>query len=369
MRTLVALLLLSFLSSCILMRPVPGERRVDPMVAEEAVESAEIVLEALNSNQDEMAAGVLRQMEALYSDEGTRAWIDGVRGVLEGRRLLASLDLSLVVVTEEKDGARIRRLVLRCRSEGGEGIVLHMSPPAVQCERSWLDTRGHGGSSSETVGLDWIESITLPGQEATDIPILNLDGARGQAAALRERWDLEMHFCYLEQAGQRFPVNAPGVTGVSRYLLAGNLALGPLGPEPLIELLERPSDPRIEQLVERGVRIPEPEMGLALDALSPVVARSSMARVERLAPVLCWLAEGSGESYFDPGSAMEIAMGGQSNLRIQVGGRLLEPRYLRSDPRAWKSWLERRSLLRGAKPESPLDLPDALGDAPGEDQP
>jgi len=347
------------------MRPMAVEKRVEPCVTEEALESAEMAVEALNANEDQMAGDLLRRMGALYQDEGTQAWVAGVQGVLEGRRLLASLELELAIVSEEKGGALTRRLELRARSEGEAGLALHMSPPVVRCRRSWIDPQGHGGSSDDTVGLDWIESITLPGDQVTRIPILQLEGARGQAAALRERWDFEMHFCYLEQDGQRYPVNAPQVTGLTRYLLADPLALGALGPEPLIELLSGKERPRIEQLVERGVRIPEGEMAAALDALTPVVANLSTARVELAAPVLTWLAEGCDASYYDPGSAMEVAMKPQENLSIQVGGQLLEPSYLRSDPRAWRAWLLRRAALRDIKPESPLDLPDPLGDAPG----
>ena len=364
------LLLSCLLSSCFLMRPMerPAEG-ADPLIAEDAYASAELVLDALASGQDELARRVLQRMRAVHHDEGTVAWIVGVEGVLEGRRLLESLTLTLEIKTDETEGIRRRTLMLVAETAAGEGVVLHMTPPVLRCRRSWLDTRGNGGHSDDGVGLDWLDTLTLPGASRLEFPVMSLDGARGPVAAMRERWDLEMHYCYIEQGGRRFAVNAPSVAGTERYLLASQLSLGPLGPEPLLEMIGQTEPPHIERLVERAVRIPEAEKGAALDQLTPLVMRLSIARTELIAPVLAWLAEGSGEAYYEPDSPFATSVDLGSVRKLRVGNLMLAPRFLRSEPQAWKRWLELRLAAREVKPRSPLELPGSAGQTPARSQP
>lgn len=365
MRNLFLSALLLPLLGCFLMRPMPGEGPgADPFVSEDAVESAALVVDALNTGDDELARRVLVRMRATGQDEGTLAWIEGVEAVLEGRALLDTLSLALEVRTNEDPEHRQRQLVLTASAEGDETLVLRMSPPALRCERSWIDTAGHGGSSDDGVGLDWLDHLTIEGGQEVEFPIMSLDGARGQAAAMRERWSLEMHFCYLEAGEQRFAVNAPLVEGCERYLLASHLKLGALDPGPLVELLAAPERPRIEQLVERAVRIPEAQMPKALDELTDVIETSSISRTELAAPVLTWLAEGSQEDYYDPGSHLDVAIDPGSVRRLVVDGRLLAPRFLRTEPQAWRRWLALRKELRAIKPKPVLDLPSDLAETP-----
>jgi hypothetical protein len=370
MRSLFVVLVLLPLAGCFLMRPMQREGPgPDPRLSQEAIESAVIVLEALDSGQDEMARSVLLRMRGVQPDEGTLAWIEGVEAVLDGRALLRTLTLSLEVRTSEHEDQRSRQLVLRAHTDGSETLVLRMSPPVLRCRRSWIDSEGHGGSSDDGVGLDWLDTLTLPGGTAVEFPIMDLDGGRGAVAAMRERWDIEMHFCYLEQAERRFPVNAPLVEGCERYLLASQLRLGPLDPGPLVELVGSPTRPRIQQLVERAVRIPENQMEAALDQLTPVVLGLSIGRTEQVAPVLTWLAENPSADYYDPGNQLDAVIDPSSVRRLKVGGLLLAPRYLRSEPQAWKRWLMLRGKAGLIKPESTLDLPGHVGDAPAISQP
>jgi len=370
MRNLFLILVLLPLAGCFFMRPMQREGPgADPLVQEDAIESAQLVAEALNSGQDDLARRVLLRMRAVNPDAGTLAWIESVETVLDGRALLDTLTLSLEVRSTEDPEHRQRQLVLRAFAEGQDTLVLRMSPPVLRCQRSWLDSAGHGGSSDDGVGLEWLDTLTIPGNTQLEFPIMNLDGGRGQAAAMRETWSLEMHFCYLEQGEQQYPVNAPHVQGCDRYLLARQLQLGPLEPGPLVELMGAAERPRIEQLVERAVRIPEGRMTETLDLITPVIAASTLSRTELAAPVLTWLAEASGEDYYNPGNQLDAAIDPGLVRRLVVNGQLLAPGYLRSEPQAWKRWLAARKQLRGIKPKTTLDLPGSLIETPASSQP
>ena len=356
---LALLLLLLGASACQLIGGVGGA--AEPALAEEAEDSADIVLAALAEGDDELARATLLRMRAFHPDAGTQAWIDNVMEVLEGRRLLAALDLELAVLVDESGAARVRRLVLRARSDQDQVIVMRMAPPALRVERDWLDGLGNGGHTSDSAALDGFQELEVPARGVVEIPLLELEGARGTAAAVRERWDLETHFCYLEQGGREYPVNAPSVRGVERYLLASHLQLGALDAGPLIESLRGEEMPALPVLVERAVRIPRAEMSAALDALTPVVETLPLARVGRAAGVLTWIAESSDEEYFSPGSLLSLAVSGDEPQRLTEGGRMLAPRHLHGDARAWKAWLQVRGRLHALKLESSLDLPGVVG--------
>lgn len=333
----------------------------EPELAEEAEDAADLVLAALAEGDDELARATLLRMRAFHPDPGTQAWIDNVMEVIEGRRLLASLELELAVIVDDSGEARAKRLVLRARSDQDQAVVMRMAPPALRVERDWLDGLGNGGHTADSAALDALEELAIPARGTLEVPLLELEGSRGTAAAVRERWDLEMHFCYLEQGGREYPVNAPAVRGVERYLLASHLQLGALDAGPLIDSLSGPEPPALPVLVERAVRIPPSEMSAALDALTPVVDALPLERVGRAAEVLTWIAESSGEDYFSPGSLLSMAVAGDDALRLTAEGRMVAPSHLRGDPRAWKAWLQVRARLHELKTESSLDLPGVVG--------
>ena len=334
-----------------------SNRKVVAAVSEDAQESADHVMAAIEEGEDELARSILVRMRGFHQDEGTQALIDNVMDVLDGRRLLASLDMALVVVSTETDGHRVRELKLRIVSGEGEEVVLQMTPPALRCRRDWLDGFGNGGHTDDSAALDFLSELTIPGNTQMDVPIMTLDGSRGTAAAIRESWNLEMHFCALETGSATYPVNAPAVRGTERYLLASHLNLGPLDAAPLIETLTQKETPPLPMLIERGVRIPVEGMSAALDELAPVVAQLSMARIAMAAPIFAWLAESSGEEFYYPGQNMALAVQHTDSFALVQGGLLVIPRHLRQDAHAWKLWFARRAELRAVKKDSPLDLP------------
>lgn len=334
-----------------------SNRKVVAAVSEDAQDSADHAMAAIEAGDDELARTILLRMRGFHTDEGTQAWIDNVMKVLEGRRLLAALDMSLVVVQSETDGTRVRELMLRVVSGEGATVVLQMTPPSLRCRRDWLDGFGNGGHTDESAALDFLNKLTVPGNSQIEIPIMSLDGSRGTAAAIREAWDLEMHFCSLQSGDSTYPVNAPSVRGTERYLLASHLNLGALDAGPLIETLTQKETPPLPKVVERGVRIPVEGMSAALDELTPVVEQLPLARVALAASVFAWMAESSGEDYYDPGQFRALAVQHTDAFALVQGGRLVLPRHLRQDAHAWKLWFARRAELRSVKKESPLDLP------------
>lgn len=357
---LLCLLIASLCSSCQLFGG-GGRGAVRAEVIEEAEDSADHVMDALAEGDDELARTILLRMRAFHPDEGTQAWIDNVMLVLDARQLLSTLDLKLAIIQHEVDGAQVKQLVLRARSEQTEPVVLRMTPPALRCRRDWIDGLGNGGRMDDTAALDFLVELEIPAAGEVEIVLFDLDGARGAAAALRERWDLEMHFCSLDRGEQSFTINAPIVSGVERYLLASHLNLGELDTQPLIDALRGVDPPPLPKLVERAVRIPVRNMSAALDDLTPVIEGLSMKRVELASPVLAWIAESSSEAFYSPGDALSVALQRDPTSKLVRDGRLLAPRHLRNDARAWKAWFLTRARLHALKTESTLDLPTAMG--------
>lgn len=362
MRTTLILLLLTALASCSFLGFARDEDGA-PMVHEDALESAVLVLDALATGQDELAGSILRRMRAFHPDRGTQDWIDGLELVLEGRRLIGSIELSLLVRTEDVDGARVRNLVMRASAKGQQDIELFMAPPTLRCRRTWIDPLGNGGSSDDSVGLDWLESLVLPGDETVEFTIMRLEGGRGGAASMREHWELDMRFCYLVQNDKRFLVNAPFVQGIDRYLLSTSLTLGDLDVGPYLDVLWGTKPPQMQQLVERAVRIPEGRKAAAMDRIAPRIAELSITRLELAAASLAWIAGGTGYTFFEPGSVFERLAAAEQDLPIVSDGQLLAPELLRGNGHAWKRWAEAWIQMRGRKSQSNLDVPGYVSDA------
>ena len=365
-KTLHGLLLASLLALAPACR-LPGASPADavPEVADEFVDSANLALEALDLGDDELAASVLLRMRALGPDAGTAAWIAEVERVLAGRAQVDRLDLALDLEAYEVDGAKGKRLVLEVRAGPGPPLVLDMTPPLLSWEREWLSAEGHGGRTNDAVGLDRLERIELAPDAVTRIPIMDLPPTRGQAAAARERWLLEMHFCYLTVEGTRYSTNAPRVRPLDRYLLASQLRLGALAPDSLAQLLAERPDAPMAMVVERTVRVLPEHHEAALDALTPVVLELTQDEVGRIAASLQWLTGGARARGEYHGEAGDLAafLSPEDERPLVTGGRLLDPALLYGHPRAWMRWLEARAVLRARKPASPLDLPDQVREA------
>lgn len=345
--------------------PQPLEPQVDARVSEDFLDSAVFVLEALDEGNDELAESILLRMSARGPDPGTAAWIHEVGRVLEGRAVLRQLDLRLVTVVEELDGTKTKRLVLRVNAGGESAVSLHMTPPILAWERDWIDASGNGGRSSDEVGLNSLERLDFAPQSLTDIPVLDLPPARGQALAMRERWSLEMHFCYLEVEGTRYPTNAPFVQPLERYLLATHLQLGPVHPGACADLLAERPDANLQAIIERAVRVLPEHHDESLDLLTPVVLDMTLLDVQRAVPALSWLtgeARARGEYH---GSAGDLTyfLSPEEDRPLMFDGQLLDPVLLHGNPLGWQRWLVARDVIRARKPASPLDLPTSVGDA------
>lgn len=356
---------LALLAGCAALEDRP--RPAPPRVADDFVEQAGEAMTALDLGDDELAAQVILRMRARGPDEETLAWIVEVERVLEGRRQVDRLDLALVLEEHEEEGARVKRLALEVVTGPGSPLTLHMTPPLLAWDRDWISAEGHGGRASDAVGLYHLEVLELAPDSTLRVPVMDLPPARGQAAALRERWVLDMRFCWLDVDGTRYTTNAPHVAPLDRYLLASQLRLGALEPGSAAELLAARPDAPLGAVVERVVRVLPEDHEAALDALTDPVLGLPLDEVGRVVPALLWLTGGARARGEYVGEAGDLAtfLAPDEERPLVEAGRLLDPALLYGQPLAWKRWLQARAVLRARNPASPLDLPDTVGEAVG----
>ena len=353
-------------SSCSLIHPAPAgggdgagltTSEGNPQIADEFIPSMRIVIEALRIGDEEVVRSVLIRMRARGASGGTLEWIEGVERGLVGRRMVADLDLTLEVRELALDGGGTTRILgLRAKSVANAGgpLSFSISPPVLKIERTWIDASGQDGQESDSVGIETMTSFQLNGEEGGWIPILPLTTPRGQAAAVREIWSLEMHHCYFKLAGEKIPVNAPRVRSCERYLLGSHLQLGWLEPDAVAKFAMGSDTPNTSQLVERAVRTRPSDWAIALDHITAELDKIPQSRLEQLAPVLRWFAAPEVDKS-DWG--IEQVFSTMDSTQIVSDGELVHPSVLRHDPKAWKLWLLARQQLRDSKSTQNLDLP------------
>jgi hypothetical protein len=360
-------------TSCFLLNPTPIENSGrfgtrtdvnnslgdgDGPVADEFIPAMRSVIDGLRTGEDEIVRSLLLRMRARGPSGATLGWIKDVERILVGRDMVSHLGLSLEVRLLPIDGGgQTRMLGLRANTfpDSVESISLFISPPTLKIDRTWIDATGQDGQESDSVGIDTMTIFELSVEESDWIPIIPLGVPRGQAAAVREIWSLEMHHCYFMLGGEQIPVNAPLVAPCERYLLGSHLQLGWLEPNAVAEFASSTETFNMSQLVERAVRTRPSDWPVALDCVEGVLDSISQDRIQQLAPVLRWMAtpEVSRDEW-----GIAHALGAMEGNDILVDGALVHPSALRQNPNAWRRWLKARASLRSQSVPSNLDLPE-----------
>lgn len=278
-------------------------------VAAEHVPALEALERAVFDGDDEVARSTLQRL--LAREPGGRA-LELARAferVLDGRALVASLDLRLAAEELEGHVATYRLWLLAAHPHASE---VRFRPGAASLRESLLSVDPEGAESRavSNLAIDDLDTLVLPPGEELRVELATLHlPSRPGLLALRSRLELALLPGAITIEGRRLPARDARVERVEIVRLAGFLPTSTVEPS---ELLRYVQGERVERppLMERAVRIAPGRRAEALDLLSPQVEGMSLLTLERIVPALRWLAG-------------TTAPGG--------------------DPEAWRRWLRARA--------------------------
>jgi len=301
-------------------------------VAAEYAPALEALERAVLDGDDEVARSTLERLLARSPSGRSLELARAFERILDGRELVASLDLRLAA--EELDGhvATYRLWLVAAHPHESE---LRFHPGAASLRESVLavDPGGAESRAVSTLALEDLDTLVLPpGEELrVELATLRLPSPPG-ALALRARVELELLPGTIELEGRRLPARDARVERVEIVRLAAFLPTATVEPS---ELLRYVTSERVElpPLMERAVRIAPGRRAEALDLLAPEVEGLSLLTLGRMVPALRWL----------------------SGTTLPGG-----------DPEAWRRWLRARAARRtGERRASALDIPAVPAGAPG----
>ena len=320
MRRLLALLLVCGLSACAGSRhAVRGAPRTLVGVAPRHLPGFEALRNAVEAREDatarRIAAGLRARVE-LERDLGVDGdatrnaldLLDGFDRILEGRALVDSLELELVV--RESDGPAAE-VVLRARTTRATRIELRPGAAELRVHRVTLSvTDGKEARGVVTQGVGGLEALALDSQGWAEVALGRFPTVLpGNALASRTRFGLTLRAGTVVEEGRALPaMDVPEVVA-ERVDLAPYLPTAPVEPAELAAYAAR-GDGSFPALLERTVRILPERRAEALDLLTPVVRPMTPEQITRLVPTLRWLAPTG---------------------------------YPGRDPEAWRRWLEARA--------------------------
>ncbi len=231
-----------------------------------------------------LAADAARGADASRAD--ARALLDGFDRVLEGRRLVDTLDLQLDVRPVE--GQPATRVVLRVRTRSNTRLELRPGGALLRVQRVSLTPEGKESRAARTCGVGNVASLVLDegwlevplGTFATTIP--------SNALGARTRWSLDMLGGEILEEGTPYPAQNVQVEGVERVDLAPFLTNTPVDPADLAAYVQRPGV-ALAPILERTVRIAPDRRDEALDLLTPLVETMVPEQISTLVPTLRWL--------------------------------------------------------------------------------
>jgi hypothetical protein len=306
-------------------RSTDGQSPVDTVVPPGDGPSAEAFLlnslgRTVEAREDDVARRLLVRLRAMRPSDQVVKIADAYERILDGRALVATLDLSLAVRAEAEDvpgaerGARAWRVVLVAQTGAERPLDLNTGPATLEVERTTVDGAGRERVDRQTRSFAMVSELALPAQGVREVELDRVEEAFPPGAlAQRWRWRLKMRAGEIEDAGRSYPAMRVRVTPVETSRIAPGLRRQTVTPE---ELAAEMAGGRLElqAALELAVCVRSEERQNALDAISEVVEDLPLPAVARLAPALRWLAPDA-----------------------DAGG----------DPVAWKAWLRRRPSQGG----------------------
>jgi hypothetical protein len=282
-------------------------------VPEKYLPAVEAIILAIEEDDNETARGILRALIRRGLDHSTMKLAKGFERLLDGRRRVTWLDLRLEA-TENPDQPAQFRLELVVSHHGSEVLNFRPGGARLFVQQVAVGADGSGQRGSRRDAVPFPEELNLvPGEEQRfEVAQLHLAPPAGVLAfSSRLRLDLLPGQFRMED-GRYLPAQNVDSPRVELVRLAGKIPNLAVEPEELTSYASG-AHPNQAALMERAVRIAPEHREAALDQLTALVARTDIVTLESLVPVLRWL------SHTD-----------------SPGG----------DPKAWRSYMERRGLAR-----------------------
>ena len=292
-----------------------GDARPSGVILPRYQPSLTALADAVRAHGDEIARHIATTLEArLAADqargietEGTRQMLEGFQNILEGRRLVESLDLQLTDRPQVGEGRTT--VILRARTKLERPLALRPGGALLRVHRRTLTPEGIESRSVRTIGIDDLSLLEVSG-EWCEVPLASFSTTiPAGALATRTHWTLDFLAGQIQLGEEAYPAQEVQVAGAERVDLAIFLPNASLPAEELVRLADRGGAP-LAALVERTVRIAPDQRERALDLLTPLVEGMTAEEIEPLVPSLRWL---SG---------------------AEAPGR---------DPLAWRNWLRARA--------------------------
>ncbi len=267
------------------------DTRVEPRL-----EPALLALGAALSDDDVMLAKAV--LARLFAMQPTGAALDLARAyerIIDGREALQGLDLRMECVWSAdpgKPGAGTCLVRLAARSKDGVARQLVPGPATVVFTAFTIDARGLSSQGAETRSFDELARVEIPaaGVGTVDLAAVLLE-LPADARALRLTAQLRLRSGSVRVGERALPAQRIDVRDGELVLLTGSLlGLGPAAPGELQAAALEP-DARAEDLLEIALRVRREDRDLVLDDLAPLATDlAEVARAEKLAPALRWLA-------------------------------------------------------------------------------
>jgi hypothetical protein len=302
---------------------VPPPDPIDPTF----VPAFDSLTAAVDAHDDETARRILARILARDPDEPTRRRAEAFERILDGRALVAELDLRLVQEPAEQEGKIL--VFFEARHGLDAPLRVRTAPASLHLLLAGVDLTGFEHRTARTVTIGAIADFRIEPGVTTRIGLGDFELMPGTALAVRGSWDLQLLPGEILLAGQSYPATGFQVSPCSAGRLAAFLPGEPVEPAELLRYLQG-SEFSMPALIERTVRIEPERRAEALDLLTPTVLAAAPLEVERVVPALRWLS-------------------GQREL----GG----------DPLAWQGWLEARQQrrLEEQRQTPDLELPGVAG--------
>ena len=305
--------------------PVALEVEAWQTVPDELMPAFEVVMQALEDDEERVARGALRRIFAANPGGRTLELAQAFERILDGRVRCRQVSLELVAEEVEDQGG-LQRLSVVARSSATETLVLHTPGARLRQLLVIVDPNGQEHRASRREAVAFPTTLELaPGEEVRHaVAELSLVGPAG-LLALSSLLELEVLAGeFVEESGRRLPAQELDPPGLELVRLAPELPTTAVPPTAVAEYVAG-GDIYVPALMERVARVAPADRAAALDALTPVIEELPLVELERVVPGLRWLAR-----------------------TTTPGG----------DPEAWRSWMRARAERRqagGARPT--LELP------------
>ncbi|MEX1023533.1 MAG: hypothetical protein WD226_00525 [Planctomycetota bacterium] len=245
--------------------------------------------------RDDVTARALTERLALIGGDDVRELVAGFRRVLDGRALVAELDLRLVIETAQPDSLEpaldARRVLLTAEHQGQRPVRLRLPIGRLEHLVVGLEPTGAENRHLETTITHVFADVTLAPGRVTEFEVVRYTLPTESALAVRERWRLTFGDGHVEADGRELPAALVSAADAHGERLAPELPTAPVEPADLVAYA---GGPRVflPLLLEHAVRIAPERRDEAVVAILPLLEELAVDHPRRgrmLAPVLRWL--------------------------------------------------------------------------------